>query len=83
MSLKFQAEDFINKYLNKGAKLADKQLFADERERLRRMMGNNPLHYASKDDLFMLLTETVPKFCKVSAMHQEGFIARPLALWLH
>src|SRR5262249_3096559 len=70
---------FIDKYLNKGARLAQKKEFLEKCDQLRRRMTTNPLNHVSKDHLFMLLAEILPKFCDETAMHQTKFIARSLA----
>ena len=77
--LTFQTEDFIFRYLSKGRKLAQKKEFLEKCEELRGRMTTNPLNHVSKDHLFMLLTEILPKFCSETAMHQEKYVARSLA----
>jgi hypothetical protein len=77
--LVFQTDVFIHKYLNKGARLAQKPEFIAKCEELRGKLTTNPLNHASKDHLFMLLAEILPRFCKEPAMHQPKYIARSLA----
>lgn len=77
--LRFRQEEFIDKYLGKGARLGERDAFISECGRLRGKLTGNPLNHVSKDDLFALLSKLLPKYCKEPAMHQEKYIARALA----
>jgi hypothetical protein len=78
-ALRFRRQEYMEKYLSKGARLGQKSEFLEKREELRGRMTNNPLNHVSKNDLFTLLAEILPRFCDETAMHQEKFIARSLA----
>jgi len=77
--LELDTNDFIERYLSKGAKLGEKAEFLAEYQRLKAKLGHNPLHHCSKDDLFTLLSEILPLYCKEKALHEAEYIARALA----
>lgn len=75
----FDADGFVEKYLSKASRLGDKAVFLSEVERLRARLTSDALQHASKDDLFSVLAEYLPHYCKETALHKPEYIARSLA----
>ena len=78
-SLYFDGAEFISRYLSKSSKLDRAEEFRAELKRLRRKLSSDPRQHISKSDLFALLAEILPSYCKDHAFHDAGYIARSLA----
>jgi hypothetical protein len=78
-SLYFNRDEFIRRYLSKNGKLELKDEFVRELERLRQKQTNDPREHISKGDLFCLLAQVLPTYCKDHAFHRPEYISRTLA----
>ncbi len=81
-TLHFRKDEYIERYLSKNGKLSQRDLFLAKLEELRGRLLPDARHHVSKLDLFCLLAEILPSYCKEQAFHHPEYIARSLSACL-
>ena len=81
-TLTFMEDVFIERYLSKNGKVSQRGQFLAKLDELRLRLLPDARHHVSKADLFFLLAEILPSYCKEQAFHHPEYIARSLSACL-
>jgi hypothetical protein len=77
--LTFDLDTYVQRYLSRNSRLGQKAEFIRQVDQLRKLMRNDYRFHVSKQDLFEVLAEYLPRVSNERAWHQPATIAKAIS----